>query len=100
MIVKAHTQTDLVKAISEIAAAIPLPRRIQLYEFALFLENHPLPAEETFEQIAEDEAKWEAQFATTSDEKIQALIAAVEADINAGQVESLFDNNGDFLERN
>jgi hypothetical protein len=54
-------QTDYVKAITEIAAAMPLARTVQLYEFALFLKSHPLPAEETYEEIAADEALWDAQ---------------------------------------
>ena len=77
MVTKAHTQADLVKAITEIAASIPLARKIQLYEFALFLETHPLPNEETIETIAADESQWEAQFAATPDESIASLIAAV-----------------------
>jgi hypothetical protein len=51
-----QTQTDLVKAIADIAASIPLARTVQLYQFASFLKTHPLPTEETFEEIAADEA--------------------------------------------
>ena len=52
---KAQAQTDLARAIAEIAAVMPHARAVQLYEFALFLKSHPLPAEETFEEIAADE---------------------------------------------
>ncbi|WP_240550425.1 hypothetical protein [Candidatus Roseilinea sp. NK_OTU-006] len=38
-----QTQADLVKAITDIAAATPLARTVQLYQFALFLKTHPLP---------------------------------------------------------
>ena len=94
-----NTQTDLVKEISEIAAGIPLVRRVQLYEFALFLESHPLPAEETLEAIAADEAEWDAQFAGTENEKLAKLIASVEAEIKEGKVSPMFDDNGEFIEQ-
>ncbi|MEW6233905.1 MAG: hypothetical protein AB1656_00830 [Candidatus Omnitrophota bacterium] len=56
-----HAQTDYVKAIAEIAAAMPLARTVQLYEFALFLKSHPLPLEETYEEIAADKARVDNQ---------------------------------------
>lgn len=43
MVMKIQAQTNLVRAITEIAKTMPL----QLYEFALFLKTHPLPAEGT-----------------------------------------------------
>lgn len=82
-----NTQTDLVKEISEIAAAIPLTRRIQLYEFALFLESHPLPTEETLEAIA-----------ATDDNKLAKLIASVEAEISENKTQPMFDEHGEFIE--
>jgi hypothetical protein len=95
---KIQAQTDLVKAITDIAAAMPLARAVQLYEFALFLKSHPLPAEETFEEIAADEALWDAQFAATDDDRLAALVASVEAEINAGQTLPMFDERGEFIE--
>ncbi len=96
---KTRTDTDLVKAITEIASSIPLTRRKQLYEFALFLESHPLPAEETLEAIAADEAVWEAQFAASEDEQLTRLAASVEEEINAGSTLPMFDEHGKFIER-
>lgn len=96
---KTEAQTDFVKAIAEIAASIPLLRRKQLYEYALFLESHPLPAEETLEAIAEDEAHWDRQFAVTDDDKLAALIASVEAEINKDKPQPMFDDDGKFVER-
>ncbi len=93
-----NTQTDLVKEISEIAAAIPLTRRIQLYEFALFLESHPLPTEETLEAIEADEAQWDAQFAATDDNKLAKLIKSVEAEISENKTQPMFDEHGEFIE--
>jgi len=52
---KPQAQLDLAKALAEIAAVMPRARAVQLYEFALFLQSHPLPAEDCFEEIAADE---------------------------------------------
>lgn len=94
-----QAQADLVKAISDIAAAMPLARTVQLYQFALFLKTHPLPTEETFEEVAADEALWDAQFATTDDDKLAALIVAVETEINEGNTLPMFDEHGEFIEQ-
>jgi hypothetical protein len=98
MVIKIQPQPDYVKAITEIAAAMPLARTVQLYEFALFLQSHPLPAEETFEEIAADEALWDAQFAATDDKKLAAIIASVEKEISAGETLPMFDEHGEFIE--
>ena len=98
MVMKIQTQTDLVKAITEIARAMPLARTLQLYEFALFLKSHPLPTEETFEEVAADEALWDTQFAATADDKLEALVALVEAEINEGKTLPMFDERGKFIE--
>ena len=93
-------RTNYIKAIAEIAASIPLVRTLQLYEFALFLKSHPLPIEETFEEIAADEVLWDAQFAATDVAKLDALIASVEAEIKQGKTLAMFDERGEFIEHN
>ena len=93
-----HPQKDLVTAITEIAAAMPLARTLQLYEFALFLKSHPLPTEEAFEAVAADEALWDSQFAATADDRLAALVASVEAEIDAGKTLPMFDERGEFIE--
>lgn len=93
-----QTQKDLVAAISEIAGKMPLERARQLYEFAVFLKSHPLPVEETLEEIAADEALWDSQFAATADGQLAALVASVEAEINAGKALPMFDERGEFIE--
>ena len=95
---RAQTQADLVKAISDIAASIPLARAVQLYQFASFLQTHPLPTEGTFEEIAADEALWKAQFAATDDTQLAALVAAVEAEIREGKTLPMFDEHDEFIE--
>ncbi|MCB0201180.1 MAG: hypothetical protein KDI03_14010 [Anaerolineae bacterium] len=93
-----QTQTDMVRAITSIAATMPPERTVQLYEFALFLQSHPLPAEETLEEIAADEALWDAQFAATDDDKLSALVALVEAEVGSGDTLPMFNARGDFIE--
>jgi protein-tyrosine phosphatase len=56
--------------------------------------------EEAFEEIAADEALWDAQFAATDAAKLDALIASVEAEINEGKTLPMFDERGEFIESN
>jgi hypothetical protein len=79
---------------------MPLARTVQLYELALFLKSHPLPSEATFEEIAADEAIGDVQFAATDVAKLDALMAAVEAEINEGKTLPMFDERGEFIEHN
>lgn len=95
---KTQVQTDLVKAITDLAAAMPLSRTAQLYEFALFLKSRQLPADETFQEIAADEEIWDTQFAATDDDTLAALVALVEIEINAGKPLPMFDERGEFSE--
>lgn len=99
MVMRKQAQADLVKAINNIAAAMPLARTVQIYEFALFLKSHSLPTEETFEEISADEALWDAQFAVTDDDKLAALVASVEAEINEDRTVPMFGERGEFVER-
>ncbi len=94
-----NTQEELVKAIADIVSEMPLARAFQLYQFALFLKTHPLPTEETYEAVEADEALWNAQFAATEDEKLAALVAAVEAEIDEEGTLPMFDESGAFAEQ-
>jgi len=93
------TQKELVKAIADIVSEMPLARAFQLYQFALFLKSHPLPTEETYEAVEADEALWDAQFAATDEEKLAALVAAVEAEIDEQGTLPMFDERGEFAEQ-
>lgn len=96
---KTKAQAELVRAIADIATAMPLARTVQLYEFALFLKSHPLPTEAAEETITADEALWDAQFAATDDDKLAALVRSVEAEIDEGKTQPMFDEHGEFIER-
>lgn len=96
---KGQVPVDLAKAIHDIAVEMPLVRRWQLYQFALFLQSHPLPFEETFDEVVADEALWDAQFAATTEEKLADWVAFVEAEIAADKTLPMFDERGEFIER-
>ena len=96
---KLQEREDLVKAISEIAAGMPLTRAVQLYEYAIFLESHPLSIGETPEEILADETLWDTQFAATPDDKLEVLVASVKAEISEGKTLPMFDECGEFVER-
>ena len=99
MTIEMQKEKDFVSAIGEIAINMPLARIVQLYEFALFLKSHPLPIEESIEEIIADEALWDKQFTDTSDESFSALIASVETEINEEGTQPMFDINGSFVEQ-
>ncbi len=61
-------------------------------------EERQVAAEERLEEITADEAQWSAQFAETDDEKLSALIASVEAEIDEGNTMPMFDEHGNFVE--
>ena len=92
--------TLLVKAISDIASAMPLVRTRQLYQLARFLHNQPLLPEEA-EEIDEiiDDLLWNVQFSRTSGEALAALTASVEKEIEEGRIMPMFDEEGNFIEQ-
>ncbi len=47
---------------------------------------------------AVDEALWDGQFAANDDDKMTALVAAVESEINEGKTLPMFDEHGKFIE--
>ncbi len=94
----AQTRSGYVKAIAEIIATMSHARLMQLYEFALFLKSNPLPFEESLEEVAEDEAMWDAQFAATDDIKLAELAESVEKEINEGKTSPMFNDRGEFAE--
>ncbi|MCS6909193.1 MAG: hypothetical protein NZM11_01285 [Anaerolineales bacterium] len=53
---------------------------------------------ETDEQIAADEALWDAQFAATPESRLDALVTSVEAEIQAGKSRPMFNDRGVFNE--
>lgn len=86
---------DVVKAITELAEDMPDSRKVQLYEYALFLKSR----QELPEDFQADEALWDAQFAATSDEAWAKMIEQVRTDMREGKAQPMFDDKGEFVER-
>ncbi len=85
---------QMVKAISELANAMSPAHLKQLYEFASFLQGQMPLTDEV------DWLLWSLQFSKTDDEALTALAAAVERVILKGEAEPMFDERGEFTERN
>lgn len=89
---------DYSEAVATLMAQLNRARQAQVYEYVLFLLGRADIEEETPEMIAADEALWEAQFAATSESKLDELIAGVEAEIATGRTKPMFDTKGEFIE--
>jgi len=90
--------TLLVKAISDIASAMPLLRTRQLYQLARFLQSLSVEEADEIDEII-DELLWNVQFSRTSGEALAALTASVEKEIEEGRIMPMFDEEGNFIER-
>ena len=89
---------DYSEAVATLMSQLPRARQAQIYEFVLFLSGRA-EVEETPELIEADERLWDAQFANTSESKLDKLIAGVEDDIAAGRTKSMFDAKGMFMDQ-
>ncbi len=96
---QASPKIDYTKAIVAIVDTLPIERRMQVYEYVLFLQSRSQAADTTQAQVEVDEAWWDAQFAATDDAKLAALVESVEAEIQAGHTMPMFDEQGTFVER-
>jgi hypothetical protein len=72
-----------------IIRTLPMEQVVQILEFARYvqtqtLDDFALVEEETAEEIAADEARWDAQFTTTQD-GLKQMAANVRAEIQAGK---------------
>ncbi|MBX7235704.1 MAG: hypothetical protein K1X65_15055 [Caldilineales bacterium] len=90
---------DYTRAIAAVVDTLSPERKAQIFEYALFLRSRPASDHELQAVIEADEAWWDAQFASTDDAKLAALVAEVEADIRNNNVMPMFDEAGEFIER-
>ena len=80
MSARVPSQTDYAQAIAAIIATLPDERRIQVYEYALFLQLRSTLSDDTKAQIDADEAWWDAQFAATDDDRLKTFIMTAMAE--------------------
>jgi hypothetical protein len=78
------------QSLMRIVRTLPLERVVQILDFARYVQSQAiedvgfLDEDETAEEILADEARWDAQFATTQD-GLKKMADKVRADIRAGR---------------
>ncbi len=101
---KLASQADYMREIANIIAKLPVERAAEVYDFARFLLTPPPPAElpmadeddwlnDSPEQIAKEDAIWDAAYARNRD-IFRALAADAVAEDAAGETLPLFDERG------
>lgn len=79
----------------DLVMTLPADRLASIYDFAMFVKQHPLPSSsefnpfgETREEIQADEDWWESQFCETSDE-LRLIAREAAADYRAGRTKPM-----------
>lgn len=102
---EADRPKDHARAAADIMALLPRERAMEVYDFARFLqaqESHPPKPQEnadewlndTEEQMAAEDAAWEATYSRHRDEFL-ALREIAQAEIDAGKTRPMFDEHGE-----
>jgi len=85
------TQTITPQQVVDLIMSLPPERLASVYDFALFVQQHPLPSMpegdifgETEDEIRADEERWEKQFAASRD-KLRAIAGEAAAEYRAGR---------------
>ena len=89
------------KKIVELVMALPEDRLASVYDFARFIQSHPLtpiPTDDIFgeaaEEILADEEEWEQQFAGSRDQ-LRKMAQEAAAEYRAGKTRPMeFDSGG------
>lgn len=84
------TQTITPQQVVDLVS-LPPERLVSVYDFALFVQQHPLPSipegdifGETEDEVRADEEQWEKQFAASRD-KLRAIAREAAAEYRAGR---------------
>ena len=85
------TETIIRQRVVELVMALPADRLASVYDFARFVQSHPLEATstedifgETADGIRADEEQWEQQFAASRDE-LRKMAHEAAAEYRAGK---------------
>ena len=103
---EAYRPKDYARAAADIIAILPRERAMEVYDFACFLQakesRPPKPQEnadewlnDTEEQMAAEDAAWEATYRHHQDEFL-ALRETAQAEIDAHQTRPMFDEHGNL----
>lgn len=98
------TQEDYAREIAQLVETMPIERAAQVYDFARFLKSVPQATpspisneddwlNDTPEQIAAEDAKWDVAYVRNRD-KIRAAANEAVQSYRAGETDELFDEHG------
>jgi hypothetical protein len=81
------------QALLNIVRTLPVERVLQILDFARYvqtqtLEDFALGDDETAEEVAADEARWDAQFVASQD-GLKKMADRIRAEIQAGQARAM-----------
>ncbi|HFD39515.1 MAG TPA: hypothetical protein ENJ31_06665 [Anaerolineae bacterium] len=98
--------TYYAQAVASLVAELPAERAAQVYDFARFLQNQPVPVltidqdedwlYDSEEQMRAEDTLWEETLARHRD-KFDALLQAAYAEIEAGTTQPMFDSEGNLI---
>ena len=95
-----QTQTVTREEVLTTIAALPADKLAEVYDFVRFITARGVvitDAEPTDEELAAEDAKWDAALAQTTPEQWAKLHERITADIEAGNTLPMFDDNGRWL---
>jgi hypothetical protein len=89
------TKTITHQQVVDLVMTLPTDRLVSVYDFARFVQSHPLeptPAADIFgeteDEIRADEERWDQQFAT-SREELQAMAREAATEFRAGRTKPM-----------
>ena len=94
-----QTETVTRQQVVELVMALPADRLASVYDFARYIQSHPLGAftdifGETAEEIGADEELWERQFEASRDE-LRSMAREAAAEYRAGKTKPMeFSSDG------
>lgn len=94
------TETVTRQQVIDLVMALPPNRLISVYDFARFVQSHPLEDifGETEDEIRADEEQWEQQFSASRD-GLRAIAREAAAEYRAGKTKSMeFTSEGSLVE--
>ncbi len=91
-----QTQTVTREEVLTTIAALPADKLAEVYDFARFITERDTVVEPSAEELAAEDALWNATFAKHAD-KFDALAEQARADIEVGKALPMFDDKGRWL---
>jgi len=90
-----YTNTITAQQVADIVLTLPPDRLVSVYDFVLFVKQHPLAPEpesdvfgETPEEIRADEEQWDRKYAASRDQ-LRAMAREAAAEYRAGRTKPM-----------